>query len=66
MVMINRNWEQIKDLSDVLRIVSENISSEYRKKLQNMLDVWCKKQTGTRTVYPNYKKYVRVRKEWFE
>lgn len=25
-----------------------------------------KKQTGTRTVYPNYKKYVRVRKEWFE
>lgn len=31
-----------------------------------MLDKWCKKQVGTRTVYPNYKKYVRVRKEWFE
>ena len=65
MIMINGNWEQVKDLSDVLRIVSENISSESRKKLQNMLDEWCKKQTGTRTVYPNYKKYVRVRKEWF-
>jgi len=63
--MINGNWEQVKDLSDVLRIVSENISSESRKKLQNMLDEWCNKQTGTRTVYPNYKKYVRVRKEWF-
>ena len=45
---------------------SENISGEDRKELQNMLDEWCKKQTGTRTVYPNYKKYVRVRKEWFE
>ena len=45
---------------------SENISGEDRKELQDMLDEWCKKQTGTRTVYPNYKKYVRVRKEWFK
>lgn len=45
---------------------SENISGDDRKELQNMLDEWCGKQTGTRTVYPNYKKYVRVRKEWFE
>lgn len=45
---------------------SENISGEDRKELQDMLDKWCKKQTGTRTVYPNYKKYVRVRKEWFK
>ena len=44
----------------------ENISSEDTKELQNMLDEWCEKQTGTRTVYPNYKKYVKVRKEWFE
>jgi len=44
----------------------ENISGEDRKELQNILDEWCKKQTGTRTIYPNYKKYVRVRKEWFE
>ena len=29
---------------------SENISDEDRKKLQNMLDEWCKKQTGTRTI----------------
>lgn len=44
----------------------ENISDKDIKELQNMLDEWCKKQTGTRTVYPNYKKYVRVKKEWFE
>lgn len=44
----------------------ENISDEDTKELQYMLDEWCKKQTGTRTVYPNYKKYVKVRKEWFE
>lgn len=44
----------------------ENISSEDTKELQNMLDEWCEKQTGTRTVYPNFKKYVKVRKEWFE
>lgn len=44
----------------------ENISYEDRKELQDMLDKWCSKQTGTRTVYPNYKKYVRVRKEWFK
>lgn len=45
---------------------SENISDKDRKELQNILDEWCKKQTGTRTVYPNYKMYVRVKKEWFE
>lgn len=44
----------------------ENISGEDRKELQNMLDEWCKKQTGTRTICPNYKKHVIVRKEWFE
>lgn len=43
----------------------DNISSEDKKELQNILDEWCEKQTGTRTIYPNYKKYVRVRKEWF-
>lgn len=45
---------------------SENISGKDRKELQDMLDEWCKRQTGTRTVYPNYKKYVRVNKEWFK
>lgn len=33
MIMINGNWEQIKDLSDVLRIVSENIGDEFTQKL---------------------------------
>lgn len=37
-----------------------------RKELQELLDNWCKKQTGTTTLYPNYKKYVRVKKEWFD
>lgn len=44
----------------------ENISSDDKIELQDMLDEWCNKQTGTKTVYPNYKKYVRVRKEWFK
>lgn len=43
----------------------DNISSDDEKELQNILDEWCEKQTGTRTVYPNYQKYVRVNKEWF-
>lgn len=42
----------------------DNISDE--KELQDFLDKWCEKQTGTTTYYPNYKEYVRVEKEWFE
>lgn len=34
MIMINGNWEQIKDLSDVLRIVSENIGNEFAQKVE--------------------------------
>ncbi len=44
----------------------DNISGQDRKELQELLDNWCKKQTGTTTLYPNYEKYVRVKKEWFE
>lgn len=44
----------------------ENISDKDRKELQELLDNWCEKQTGTITLYPNYKKYVRVKKGWFE
>lgn len=33
MIMINGNWEQIKDFSDVLRIVSENLGEELSKKI---------------------------------
>lgn len=41
-----------------------NISDE--KELQDFLDKWCEKQTGTTTYYPYYKEYVRVKKDWFE
>jgi len=44
----------------------DNISGQDREELQELLNNWCKKQTGTTTLYPNYKKYVRVRKEWFK
>lgn len=36
MVMINGNWEQVKDLSDVLRIVSENIGSEFAQEVEEI------------------------------
>lgn len=36
MIMINGNWEQVKDLSDVLRIVSENICSEFAQKVREI------------------------------
>ena len=36
------------------------------KELQDFLDKWCEKQTGTTTYYPCYNEYVKVKKEWFE
>jgi len=36
--MINGNWEQVKDLSDVLRIVSEKIGSEFAQKIEEICD----------------------------
>ncbi|MBD5534641.1 MAG: hypothetical protein HDQ99_03065 [Lachnospiraceae bacterium] len=36
MIMINKNWEQVKNLSDILRIVSENISDEFAKKVEEI------------------------------
>lgn len=41
----------------------DNISDE--KELQEFLDKWCEKQSGTTTYYPSYKEYVRVQKEWY-
>lgn len=38
MIMINRNWEQVKDLSDVLRIVSENIDDEFAQKVKEIFE----------------------------
>jgi len=34
MIMINGNWEQVKDSSDILRIISENIGSEFANKVE--------------------------------
>ncbi len=38
MIMINGNWEQVKDLSDVLRIVSENIGIEFAQKVEEIFE----------------------------
>lgn len=36
MIMINGSWEQVKDLSDILRIVSENIGDEFAQKVEEI------------------------------
>lgn len=36
MVFINDNWEQIKDLSDVVRIVKENIGDEFAREVERI------------------------------
>jgi len=36
------------------------------KSLQEVLDDWCEKQTGTTTYYPCYKEYIKVEEEWFK
>lgn len=38
MIMINGNWEQVKDLSDVLRSVYENIGSEFAQKVEGIFE----------------------------
>lgn len=38
MIMINGNWEQVKDLSDVIRIVSENIGEEFAKEVEEIFE----------------------------
>lgn len=38
--MINGNWEQVKDLSDILRIVSENIGDEFTRKVEEIFQVY--------------------------
>lgn len=35
--MINGTWEQVKDLSDILKIVSENIGNEFAQKVKEIL-----------------------------
>lgn len=51
---------------DLHEDVIDSISYEDRDELQKILNEWCSKQTGTKTAYPCYKEYVRVRKEWFK
>jgi hypothetical protein len=36
MIMINGSWEQVKNLSNVIRIVSENIGSEFAQKVEEI------------------------------
>ena len=36
MIMINGNWEQVKDLSDILRIAAENIGDEFAQKIEEI------------------------------
>lgn len=38
MIMINWNWEQVKDLSDVIKIASENIGDEFGQKIKEIFE----------------------------
>lgn len=38
MIMINGNWEQVKELSDVIKIASENIGSEFAQKIKEIFE----------------------------
>lgn len=51
--------------SDLHEDAFDNVS-DVVEELQELLDDWCNKQSGTKTYYPCYKEYVRVKKEWFE
>lgn len=36
--MIKGNWEQVKDLSDVIKIASENIGDEFGQKIKEIFE----------------------------
>lgn len=36
MIIINNQWEQVKDLSDVIRIVKENIGDEFAREVEKI------------------------------
>lgn len=38
MIMINGNWEQVKNLSDVIKIASENIGDEFGQKIKEIFE----------------------------
>ena len=37
-----------------------------KKELQEFLNKWCAKQSGTTSYCPSHKEYVKVKKEWFD
>ena len=39
MIMINGQWELVKDIDDVCRIVEENISTEFAQKVREIFDM---------------------------
>lgn len=38
MILINNQWEQVKDLSDIIRIVKENISNEFATEAERIYE----------------------------
>lgn len=38
MIMINGYWEQVNDLSEILKIVSENIGNEFAQKVKEIIE----------------------------
>lgn len=53
------------DAYDIVSMACENLHEDAAercetKALQNMLDSWCKEQTGTTTYYPDYREYVKI------
>ena len=37
MILINNNWEQVKDISDGLKIIEDNIGKEFTQKFVSVL-----------------------------
>ena len=69
------NCEEVKismDADNIIENACEELHEDARdcisdeKELQEFLDKWCEKQSGTTTYYPYYKEYVKVEKEWFD
>ena len=61
MIIINGNLEQVKDLSDVLRIVSENMGSEFAYEIEKIF-----RDMQDKIAYELEKRYVesQVRNYW--
>ena len=69
------NCEEVKismDADSIIENACEELHDDARdnifdeKELQEFLNNWCAKQTGTTTYCPCYKEYVKVKKEWFD